>query len=58
MIIPFVAAIAAPIINFRGIDEIVTGPGATPLFMIIALIMLAVRFFEPRMMWMTAGQVS
>jgi paraquat-inducible protein A len=56
MIIPFVAAIAAPIINFRGIDEIVTGPGATPLFMIIALIMLAVRFFEPRMMWKTAGQ--
>jgi paraquat-inducible protein A len=56
MIIPFIAAIAAPIINFRGIDEIVTGPGATPLFLIIALLMFAVRFFEPRMMWKTAGQ--
>ena len=55
MIIPFIAAIAAPIINFRGIDEIVTGPGATPLFLIIALLMFAVRFFEPRMMWKTAG---
>jgi len=56
MIIPFVAAIAAPIVNFRGIDDIVAGPGATPLFMIIALLMLAVRLFEPRMMWKTAGQ--
>jgi paraquat-inducible protein A len=56
MIIPFIAAIAAPIVNFRGIDDIVAGPGATPLFMIIALLMLAVRLFEPKMMWKTAGQ--
>ena len=55
MIIPFVAAIAAPIVNFRGIDDIVAGPGATPLFLIIALVMLAVRFFEPKLMWITAG---
>ena len=55
MIIPFVAAIAAPIIDFRGIDDIVAGPGATPLFMIIVLLMLAVRFFEPKLMWKTAG---
>jgi paraquat-inducible protein A len=55
MIIPFIAAIAAPIIDFRGIDDIVAGPGATPLFMIIALLMLAVRMFEPRLMWKTAG---
>jgi paraquat-inducible protein A len=55
MIIPFIAALAAPIIDFRGIDEIVTGPGATPLFMIIALLMLAVRLFEPKLMWKTAG---
>jgi paraquat-inducible protein A len=55
MIIPFVAALAAPIIDFRGIDEIVAGPGATPLFMIIALMMLAVRLFEPKLMWKTAG---
>ena len=55
MIIPFVAAIAAPIVKFRGIDDIVAGPGATPLFMIIALLMLAVRFFEPRLMWKHAG---
>jgi len=46
MIIPFVAALAAPIIKFRGIDDIVAGPGATPLFAIIALLMLAVRFLE------------
>ncbi len=55
MIIPFVAALAAPIIKFRGIDDIVAGPGATPLFAIIALLMLAVRFFEPKLMWRTAG---
>lgn len=55
MIIPFIAAIAAPIVKFRGLDDIVTGPGATPLFVIIALLMLAVRLFEPRLMWRTAG---
>jgi paraquat-inducible protein A len=57
MIIPFIAAIAAPIVDFKGIDDIETGPGATPLFMVIALIMLAVRVFEPRMMWKTAGEL-
>ena len=56
MIIPFIAAIAAPIIDFRGIDDIVAGPGATPLFMLIVLLMLAVRLFEPRLMWKTAGE--
>lgn len=56
MILPFVAAIAAPIVNFRGIDDIVAGPGATPLFLLVALIMLAVRLFEPRMMWASAGE--
>ena len=56
MIIPFIAAIAAPIVNFRGIDDIVAGPGATPLFMVIVLITFAVRYFEPRLMWKTAGE--
>jgi paraquat-inducible protein A len=56
MILPFIAAIAAPIINFRGIDDIVAGPGATPLFLLVALTMLAVRLFEPRMMWESAGE--
>lgn len=56
MVIPFIAAIAAPIIDFRGIDDIVAGPGATPLFMLIALLMLAMRLFEPRLMWRTAGE--
>jgi uncharacterized paraquat-inducible protein A len=56
MIIPFIAAIAAPIIDFRGIDDIVAGPGATPLFMIITLLIFAVRMFEPRLMWKTAGE--
>lgn len=55
MIIPFIAALAAPIIKFKGIDDIVAGPGATPLFAIIALLMFAVRMFEPRLMWRTAG---
>lgn len=58
MIIPFVAAIAAPIVDFRGIDDIVAGVGATPLFALIALIMLAVRLFEPRLMWKTAGEAG
>jgi paraquat-inducible protein A len=56
MIIPFIAALAAPIIDYRGIDDIVAGPGATPLFMLIALIMFAARMFEPRLMWKTAGE--
>lgn len=56
MIIPFIAAIAAPIVDFRGIDDIVAGPGATPLFMLIALLILAIRLFEPKLMWKTAGE--
>jgi len=56
MILPFIAAIAAPIINYRGIDDIVAGPGATPLFVVIALMMLAVRLYEPKFMWRTAGE--
>jgi paraquat-inducible protein A len=56
IIIPFIAAIAAPIVDFRGIDDIVAGPGATPLFLLIALLMLAVRFFEPKLMWKSAGE--
>ncbi|HEV7241532.1 MAG TPA: paraquat-inducible protein A [Thermoanaerobaculia bacterium] len=56
MIIPFIAALAAPIVDFRGIDDIVAGPGATPLFLLIALLIYAVRMFEPRLMWKTAGE--
>jgi paraquat-inducible protein A len=56
MIIPFIAAIAAPIVDFRGLDDIVAGPGATPLFLLIALLMFAVRMFEPKSMWRTAGE--
>ncbi len=56
MIIPFIAAIAAPIVDFRNIDEIVAGPGATPYFALIVLMMLAVRVFEPRLMWIAAGE--
>jgi paraquat-inducible protein A len=55
MIIPFIAAIAAPIVDFQGIDDIVAGPGATPLFAVIALMMFGVRMFEPQMMWKAAG---
>jgi len=56
MIIPFVAAVAAPIVKYHGIDEIVAGPAATPLFVIIVLLMIAMRFYEPRMMWRAAGE--
>lgn len=56
MVIPFIAAIAAPIVDFRGIDDIVAGRGATPLFLLLALILFAVRMFEPRLMWKTAGE--
>ena len=56
MIIPFIAALAAPIVDFPGIDDIVAGPGATPLFLLIALLIFAVRMFEPRLMWKTAGE--
>lgn len=58
MIIPFIAALAAPIVDFRGIDDIVAGPGATPLFAIIALLILSIRLFEPRLMWTTAGETG
>ncbi len=57
MIIPFIAAIAAPVVDVRGIRDLVAGPGATPLFMVIALLMLAMGLFEPRLMWATAGEV-
>jgi paraquat-inducible protein A len=56
MVIPFVAAIAAPIVDFHGIDDIVAGSGATPLFLFIAFTMLAVRLFEPKLMWRVAGE--
>jgi paraquat-inducible protein A len=58
MILPFIAAIAAPIVKYRGIDDIVAGPGATPLFVVITLLMLAVRLFEPRLMWITTGETA
>jgi paraquat-inducible protein A len=56
MVIPFIAAIAAPIVDFRGIDDIVAGPGATPLFMVITLTIVAVWRFEPKLMWKMAGE--
>ena len=43
-------------ILIQGIDDIVAGPGATPLFAVIALAIFAVRVFEPRLMW-KAGEV-
>ena len=58
MILPFIAALSAPIVDFRNIDDIVAGPGATPLFAVVALLMLAVRMFEPRLMWKTAAEMA
>jgi paraquat-inducible protein A len=58
MVIPFIAATATPIVDFPGIDDIIAGPGATPFFLLIVLVMLTVRIFEPRLMWKAAGEVS
>lgn len=56
MIIPFIAAVAAPIVDFRNLDDILAGPGATPYFAMVVLLMIAVRLFEPRWMWISAGE--
>ncbi|HEX2255061.1 MAG TPA: paraquat-inducible protein A [Thermoanaerobaculia bacterium] len=56
MVIPFIAAIAAPIVDFPGIDDILAGPGATPFFLLVVLLVLVVRTFEPRLMWRAAGE--
>jgi paraquat-inducible protein A len=58
MVIPFIAATATPIVNFPGIDDIITGPGATPFFLLIVLTMLTVWIFEPRLMWTAAGEAG
>ena len=58
MIVPFIAAIAAPVVDLRGIHDLVAGPGAAPLLTVIALLMLAMRLFEPRLMWEVAGEAT
>lgn len=58
MVIPFIAATATPIVNFPGIDDIIAGPGSTPFFLLVALLMLTVRIFEPRLMWKAAGVIG
>jgi paraquat-inducible protein A len=58
MVIPFIAATSAPIVDFPGLDDIITGPGATPFFLFIVLLMLTVRLFEPRLMWKAAGELA
>jgi paraquat-inducible protein A len=55
MLLPFVVATSAPIVAFQNVDDILAGPGATPFFMLVVLLMLSVRLFEPRVMWKTAG---
>ena len=56
MVIPFIAATAAPIVDFPAIDDIISGPGATPFFLFVVFLMLTVRLFEPRLMWKAAGE--
>jgi paraquat-inducible protein A len=56
MIIPFMVATSAPIVTFHGIDDIIAGPGATPFFIFIGLIIVSLRLFEPKLMWKTAGE--
>jgi uncharacterized paraquat-inducible protein A len=58
MIIPFIAAIAAPIVDYQGIDDIVAGPGATPIFLLVVFLMLALRLFNPRLMWKAAREMQ
>lgn len=58
MIIPFIAALAAPIVNFPNLDDIIAGPGATPFFAVVVLTMLAVRLFAARLMWRAAGEAT
>ncbi|MGZ7080400.1 MAG: paraquat-inducible protein A [Thermoanaerobaculia bacterium] len=58
MIIPVLAAIIAPVLDVRPIHDLVAGPGATPLVAVIALLMLAMRLFEPRLMWERAGEAT
>lgn len=58
MVIPFIAATAAPIVDFPGIDDIFAGPGATPFFLLVGLLILTVRLFEPRLMWQAAGAAA
>ena len=58
MVIPFIAATSTPIVDFPGIDDIIAGPGATPFFLLIVLVMLTVRIFEPRLMWKAAGEAT
>jgi paraquat-inducible protein A len=58
MIILFIAAIAAPVVDVRGIHELVAGPGAAPLFLVIALLMFAVVLFKPKLMWGIAASAT
>ncbi|MGH9457503.1 MAG: paraquat-inducible protein A [Thermoanaerobaculia bacterium] len=58
MIIPFIAAIAAPIVDFPHVDDILAGPGATPFFAVVVLLIFAVRAFQPRLMWRAAGEAQ
>ncbi|HEX2165420.1 MAG TPA: paraquat-inducible protein A, partial [Thermoanaerobaculia bacterium] len=58
MVIPFIAATAAPIVDFPHIDDIVAGPGATPFFLFVTLLVVTVRLFAPRLMWQAAGEVG
>lgn len=58
MVIPFIAATAAPIVDFPHIDDIVAGPGATPYFLFVTLLVATVRLFAPKLMWQAAGEAE
>ncbi|MGZ7080838.1 MAG: paraquat-inducible protein A [Thermoanaerobaculia bacterium] len=45
-------------VDVRGIRDLVAGPGAISLCLVIALLMLAMRLFEPRLMWERAGEAA
>jgi len=48
---PFIVALMSPLLAFRGLVDVRPGPAALPFALVVAMTMLAVRSFDPRLMW-------
>ncbi len=48
---PFIVALMAPLLSFRGVVEVHVGRAALPFALVVAFTMLAARSFDPRLMW-------
>lgn len=48
---PFIVALMAPLLSFRGIVEVHVGRAALPFILVVTFTMLAARSFDPRLMW-------